>query len=408
MNEVEKYLKKATRGLWGSKKREVREELATHIEGRVQAHRIGGLDEETAVQRTLSELGKPAQVSSGMMTLHTTPSLVGLGAVLAVAVVLTVTLISGSMAQSVLGTFYWPSQTCINALQDGRLTNNPIQDFLDQRLVDNCLSASSALWIDINTLRPILGSAGIQVRTSAVAATLIFPDDQLVSFPLGSPNVIVMDDNKPIPVEEGYFDLWELVKAVATKSSVPLSIEGWDNPTIRVDDASFQVGTEEQPFWGTEFYENYLSQVVFTINPPVFGDYSALINPRMDRLASAEGLEGATWDESRTVKTSARLNTQPTSGIYGVIGVLELDNPLIDRNKFPEDMPENDAAFYMSLAQANPDGSINLELPGHEKIRFVNKFDIRYQPGEIMLVELTASAGSWFKVVPPDQIGLER
>ena len=410
MNEVEQYLKKATRGLWGSKKREVREELATHIEGRVQAHRIGGLDEETAVQQTLNELGKPAQVSSGMMTLHTMPSLMGLGALLATALVLSITLISGSVAQSVPGTFYWPSKECVDAFQKGTVSNSPVQDYLNNKVLnDDCFQADNSLWLNFDTLRPIFEEASIKTDKGKRVVGLQFPNGENIAFPLGSPNVSVMgEDAKPIPVEQGYFDLWELVKAVATKSSVPLSIEGWDNPTIRVDDASFQVGTEEQPFWGTEFYENYLSQVVFTVNPPVFGDYSALINPRMDRLASAEGLEGATWDESRTVKTSARLNTQPTSGIYGVIGVLELDNPLIDRDKFLEDMPENDAAFYMSLAQASPDGSINLELPGHEKIRFVDKFDIRYQPGEIMLVELTASAGSWFKVVPPDQIGLER
>ena len=207
MNDIDKYLRRATRGLWGRRKRGVREELATHIEGRVTAHRIGGLDEETAVQQTLNELGKPTQVSSGMMTLHTIPSLMGLGALLATALVLSVTLISGSVAQSVPGTFYWPLETCISAIQDGRLSSNPIQDYIDQRQVDNCFSADNSLWLNFDTLRPIFEETGIKVNRGTSVVGLYFPSGEGVAFPFGNPNVSVMgDDNKPIPLEQGYFD----------------------------------------------------------------------------------------------------------------------------------------------------------------------------------------------------------
>ncbi len=406
MNEVEKYLKKATRGLWGSKKREVREELATHIEGRVQAHRIGGLDEETAVQRTLSELGKPAQVSGGMMTLHTMPSLMGLGALLSTALVLSITLISGGMAQSVPGTFYWPSKECVDAFQKGTVSSSPFQDFMNKVFNDDCLQADNSLWLNFDTLRLIFEEAGIKTDEGKRVVGLQFPNGENIAFPLGSPNVSVMgEDDKPIPVEQGYFDLWELVKAVALKSNIPLSFEGWDNPTVHIGDASFQVGTPEQPFQGDDFYENYLENVLFTVAGPVSGNYVQLVNPRIRRLAKSEGLESFNWDESYVAPGKARLDTEPTSGIYGLIVLLDLQSP--QGHKFTDD-DQPDTALYMSLARANPDGSINLELPSQEKIHFVNTFHSLSRPGDAMLVELGASAGSWFKGVAPEQIGLER
>ncbi len=407
MNEVEKYLKKATRGLWGSKKREVREELATHIEGRVNAHRIAGLDEETAVQRTLRELGKPAQVSSGMMTLHTMPSLMGLGAILATTLILTVTLISGSVAQSVPGSVYWPTKECIDAFQKGTISSSPVQDYLNNKVLnDDCFQADNSLWLNFETLRPIFEEAGIKSSSGTGQAGLHFPNGENIIFPLSSPNISVIgDDNKPIPVEEGYFNFWELVKAVAAKDNISLSIAGWDNPTIHIGNASFQIGTDKQPFQGVGFYENYLSMVVFTLSPPVFGDYVALVNPRMNRLAESAGFEDADWDESYVRQVNARLDAEPVSGIYGVIVLLDLQDPLV--YTIPEEYrPET--ALYMSLARANPDGSINLELPNQETIHFVNTFHMLSKPGDAMLVELGASAGSWFKGILPEQIGLER
>ncbi|CAN5860735.1 hypothetical protein BH24DEI2_BH24DEI2_17370 [soil metagenome] len=229
--DIDRYLMRATRGLWGRRKREVKEELATHIEGRVQAHRIGGLGEETAVQRTLEELGQPAQVSGGMMTLHTIPSLMGLGALFATALVLSVTLISGSMAQSIPGTFYWPSKECIDAFQKGAISSSPFRDYMNKVFNDDCLQAANSLWLNFDTLRPIFEEVGIKVNRGTRVVDLYFPTGEGVAFPLGSPNFsVVGDDDKPIPVEQGYFDLWELVKAVALKSNIPLSIEGRDGP----------------------------------------------------------------------------------------------------------------------------------------------------------------------------------
>lgn len=57
MNELEQYLKTATRGLWGKRKLEVREELKAHVLERVRKHELLWLSREDAVSKSLSELG---------------------------------------------------------------------------------------------------------------------------------------------------------------------------------------------------------------------------------------------------------------------------------------------------------------------------------------------------------------
>ncbi len=73
MNATERYLRAATRGIWGRPRRELQAELRGHITARVQEFRLGGLSEQEAERQTLRELGAPIQVSSGMLSVHTLP-----------------------------------------------------------------------------------------------------------------------------------------------------------------------------------------------------------------------------------------------------------------------------------------------------------------------------------------------
>ncbi|MGL4610891.1 MAG: permease prefix domain 1-containing protein [Trueperaceae bacterium] len=54
---IETYLRKSTRGVWGQKKADVREEFFSHIEGRVHGHLVAGLSESDAIEKTMTELG---------------------------------------------------------------------------------------------------------------------------------------------------------------------------------------------------------------------------------------------------------------------------------------------------------------------------------------------------------------
>ncbi len=71
---TERYLRQATRGLWGKEKRALRMELQGHIHERIEEFRLGGLSVEEAERQTLRELGAPEQVRHGMLGVHTLPA----------------------------------------------------------------------------------------------------------------------------------------------------------------------------------------------------------------------------------------------------------------------------------------------------------------------------------------------
>lgn len=66
MNELEHFLKSATRGLFGKRKLEVREELESHVLERAHKHELLGLSREDAVSKSLAELGSAQVIRSGL------------------------------------------------------------------------------------------------------------------------------------------------------------------------------------------------------------------------------------------------------------------------------------------------------------------------------------------------------
>jgi hypothetical protein len=82
MNELEHYLKNATRGLGGKRKLEVREELEAHVLERVRKHEFLGLTREEAISKSLSELGSAQVIRLGLQRTYSAKpifSLISLG-----------------------------------------------------------------------------------------------------------------------------------------------------------------------------------------------------------------------------------------------------------------------------------------------------------------------------------------
>jgi hypothetical protein len=75
MNELENFLKTATRGLWGKRKLEIQEELEAHVLERARKHELSGLNRENAILKTLEELRNPRAISCKMTEVHTMPKL---------------------------------------------------------------------------------------------------------------------------------------------------------------------------------------------------------------------------------------------------------------------------------------------------------------------------------------------
>ncbi len=396
---IEKYLKQSTRGLWGRKKAEVREELATHIEGRFNAHLISGLSMSDAITKSLNELGKPNNVSTGMTRLYTLPIMAVSSMFMAICFSLFMFLFTGSNAQAIEGSMYWPSEECIDAAQQGIISSDPMQDYLAGINVPRCGQVDNSLWLNLDDLKTVLLEHNIQAKQTGNSVQLSFPNKNPVFFDLGKSGVSTYDENNQIILPKiGYFDLWTLIKSVTTNPEIPLSIKGWDNPTITIDSASFQIGTSKQPFEGYDFYNNYLGKVLFNLDL-LFGTNVANLNiPLLDTFAP-------NWDRSLVEEKQLQVNTSSESGVYGVIVVLNLKNPIAQAVDDP--LSRNNSAFFYDFARVNSDNTVTLNLPNNENVQFVKELKSLPEPGEAILVNLSASNGASYKIVSPDQITLE-
>jgi hypothetical protein len=70
MNDLENYLRMTTRGLWGKRKLEVKEELESHVLERAHKHELLGLTREDAISKSMQELGNARVINQRMMEVY--------------------------------------------------------------------------------------------------------------------------------------------------------------------------------------------------------------------------------------------------------------------------------------------------------------------------------------------------
>lgn len=369
---TEAYLRRATRGLWGRRRREVREELEAHLRERVMAHRIAGLREADAVERALAELGSPQEVSVGMTRLYTLPTVMGSGAALAAACVLVVALLPKGAAQSpVTGTFYWPSAECTAALRSDSIL----------RPYQTCEVLDNSLWLDPQALTRTLEAQGVTVRRGDETLTLTFPGATPVQIPSGDANVSTVDMNRAkVPAAPGSLSLWTILREVSAQTDLPIRIEGYDNPVVTIEDVSFQVGTELRPITGSNFYSNYLENV--------------FISSLMDELFKDDGVINISIRASEQVRPVELELMAAKPGVYGVATISNRDL-------------RSDPDLHISLEVARINGGERLAVNLPEgPVHFVESFGSEAEEGTSVLVRLAGSskAGGWYKVISPERI----
>lgn len=73
MTELDRYLDRATRGLFGARRRAVREELRGNLIQQALDFQVSGLAPELALREALRVFGPPEPVSQGLRRVHTLP-----------------------------------------------------------------------------------------------------------------------------------------------------------------------------------------------------------------------------------------------------------------------------------------------------------------------------------------------
>jgi hypothetical protein len=70
MNALEHFLNRATRGLRGQNRLEVREELEAHVLERANKHEVSGLARDAAIDQAVKELGRPETLALSFQDVH--------------------------------------------------------------------------------------------------------------------------------------------------------------------------------------------------------------------------------------------------------------------------------------------------------------------------------------------------
>lgn len=208
MNEVERYLKAATRGLWGQQRREVRTELQGHITVRIQELRLGGLTEAEAQRQTLRELGAPAEVRTGMLGVHTLPALGKSG----LAAMLAATLLIGTLPR-------------------GQAQVSGIFDSAGQEV--------AAAYLDFTQLQREVEKVGGKLSGTPEEASLTLPGTPRATLPAqGWPWSALRQQGRT------YVSAPSLVYALLA-SGADLQLSGWTNPVLQVGKTNLQIRTND-------------------------------------------------------------------------------------------------------------------------------------------------------------------
>jgi hypothetical protein len=251
-------LQAATRGLWGRKRLEVREELTAHILERAYRHEVAGLGHEVAVARAIAELGSPQTIRAGMIGVYTMPNLLKISGAMTV-------LVAGAIA------FWGVSRaqvTGINRLPIAECADTQTSSFevkLNETLVK--ASCNTGFWLSIESLRSTLEPLGVKIRPLQGLNSSRNFTPWLVEFPQGGTayirqqqSMLVMGGAK-YPYIAGYIQASDFIDSLRLLNA-PLMMSGWNNPIIRVGGIKFSIGSSQNPVRGEDWYRNGFSHVL--------------------------------------------------------------------------------------------------------------------------------------------------
>ncbi|MBB5363701.1 permease prefix domain 1-containing protein [Deinococcus humi] len=274
-------MKRATRGLWGQKKRDAQTELRGAIEDKVYRHRLSGLDEVEAQHVALRDLGSPAAIARDLNRVHTGPHIAGMTLLLGLAGLLGFQAVA--QIQSI-GTAYTASSidnTCRVAtpaeLQTATLA---IQEQYRQHLA-RYGGAQAFVQKCRNGDVPIVGTPLLKVSDvlAALKAGGIQVGDQTDSTSATSTTPLILytgaNHDTPGPLYhttdiggERYIGTGDLIAFLSLATTQPLRLSGARNPVLQVGQVQLQLGTERAPILRTNVVAGVILRGPENLNLP--------------------------------------------------------------------------------------------------------------------------------------------
>ena len=270
---LEKYLKQATKGVWGKKKLEIITELRGSIESRIWMLEQQGHSNSEALKLALEEFGKPNEINAGLVTVHSMPKMFKAMVVAAMLSSLAVMHTNFSAAQ-VAGVAELPISDC-------SVAKNPEEISLSWMQKQDKSTICTGFWFKIGDLQSVLEPLG--VTYSRQPSILSKVPDHVFTFPgnnfliihpastvkLGDETFPQLKTNEESDAE--YIPGSSLFSA-SSAMNLPTNIQGFDFPKISIGSTTFTFGTTEDPIDGREFYaqvfQKYLMNQYFPVDFP--------------------------------------------------------------------------------------------------------------------------------------------
>lgn len=263
MREVERYLKRATRGLWGRARRNARLELRGAIEDKVYRSRLLGLGEQEAIQAALRDLGDPRAIALDLNRVHTLPSAVRAALLAGVTALLGMQALAQVPTVRAIPAKERTASECRSLRPDELKKLSAQQRQVYEQFVESKGGIEGAVaWCKQNTarssdllsladLKAALSAAGVQVdELSGVEGYLIlsFPGEK-------APQGLNLSYSLQKVNGQDYVQKLPLLNAlIQSVRGVSLKLNGLVNPVLQIGPAKLQLGTEAAPIKATDLY----------------------------------------------------------------------------------------------------------------------------------------------------------
>jgi len=361
-DELQHYLSRATRGLWGRQREQVRSELEEHLLEHAGGLIVFGTHPDEALSRAIRELGPPERMCSAMNQVYLMPKVIqfsAFSACCALLVTLSLSLPGQGHAQVAVTNLNVDKPVC--AVSSAGMKSSNMIEVLSQKGNLYCYrfrSGNSSYYFDLNSLERTLKPLGVTVSRLGNRTALKFPDARQ-STTLRT--ALDRNGDRFARLQELPFNF--------VGSGLPVTVTGWTNPVVQVGRISFTLGDASAPAPASVIYESVLLDVIHDLNLGGQGvAVSSRANPASPKLPYF----------NHTVHVDAPAGT--------VIGIFSRDArglPLIDE------------------APVGAGGRVSLYAP-REKLRFVTDAaeltpHLSGGRGQALLVRLTGLIAS------PDQ-----
>jgi hypothetical protein len=338
---LETYLKTATKGLYGRKKLEVKTEIEGNIKELALEYQIAGFSEANAISQAILDFGKAQDLNAGMVKVHTIPKMIK--AVLLAGLLSSVALVgvSSSLAE-ILTSSVGPYPTCP-------------EEFYDYTKIGDCSSESA--WMRLSDFASDVTKAGGVFTQTQLGFAVKFPGEQEIHVPLlESPDLDMNNGQATIKGDvqfqknqETWVNLAHVIGRIAEKSTQFVTLEGWENPVLRIGETNLKLVTGSEPLAAFYIHVYGVMRQIFRESDrkalPSFTYVSPVLTAKSDPILST----------LNHFKHQISVNDKP-----GIIYAVLTKN--------------YDRLTTISLAPVASDGTLTLWL-AHSKVNFVDTLE---------------------------------